>query len=96
LDRSLVDLATVHWDRDDMHATDRLLGEGIVLLRRANEQASLARALNLRCMTHLALGNGDEAIAAAQEALITARQAGDRSREATSLGSAPGSGPSKP
>lgn len=82
---SLVDLATVHWDRGDLHATDRLLGEGIVLLREASEGAGLARALNLRCMTHLALGNGDEAVAAAQEALVAARAAGDRSREATSL-----------
>ncbi|MDR7518083.1 MAG: adenylate/guanylate cyclase domain-containing protein [Armatimonadota bacterium] len=82
---SLVDLATVNWDRGCMPAADRILTEGITLLRDLGDRSSLARALNLRCMLHLALGNGAEALAAAQEALVTAREAGDRSREATSL-----------
>lgn len=36
-------------------------------------------------MSHLRVGNGDPAIAAAEEALALARQAGDKSKEATSL-----------
>lgn len=82
---SLVDLATLSWDRGDMPAADRILTEGIALLREAGDRSSLARALNLRCMANLALGHAAEAIAAAEEALAMAREAEDKSREATSL-----------
>jgi class 3 adenylate cyclase/tetratricopeptide (TPR) repeat protein len=82
---SLVDLATLSWDRGDMTAANRILTEGIALLRESGDRSSLARALNLRCMANLALGHSAEAIAAAEEALTTAREAGDKSREATSL-----------
>ncbi|OFX35659.1 MAG: hypothetical protein A2Z07_10590 [Armatimonadetes bacterium RBG_16_67_12] len=82
---SLVDLATLSWDRGDLPTANQILTEGIALLREAGDRSSLARALNLRCMTNLALGHADEAIAAAEEALTTAREAGDKSREATSL-----------
>ncbi len=85
LGRALVDLATLSWDRGDMPAADALLSEGIEYLRTTPDPGSLARALNLRCMVHLALGHWSQSVDAAKEALTLAREAGDRSREATSL-----------
>jgi class 3 adenylate cyclase/tetratricopeptide (TPR) repeat protein len=82
---SLIDLATVRWDRGDLAAVTRILAEGTELLRGEGDHSSLARALNLRCMAFLAAGDGGPAIAAAEEALDIARRAGDKSREATSL-----------
>ena len=82
---SLVDLATVSFDRGNMTAAEQTLGEGAAMLRQERDHSGLARALNLRCMVHLAMGYGAEALAAAEEALAAARESGDRSREATSL-----------
>jgi len=85
LGATLIDLATVAWDRGEMPSVDQILAEGIGLLKDTEDRSNLARAHNLRSMAHLAMGNMEHAIAAAQDALATAREAGDRSREATSL-----------
>jgi len=85
LGATLVDLATVAWDRGDSPAVDKILADGISLLKESEDYSNLARAHNLRAMAHLAMGTLKDAIVAAQDALITARDAGDRSREATSL-----------
>jgi tetratricopeptide (TPR) repeat protein len=85
LGATLIDLATVAWDRGEMPSVDQILAEGIGLLKDTEDRSNLARAHNLRSMAHLAMGNMEQAITAAQDALATAREAGDRSREATSL-----------
>lgn len=85
LGRSLVDLANIAWDRGRMDPTHPALVEGLTLLREDNDLSGLARALNLMCMGQTGAGNGELAIAAAQQALEAARAAGDKSRTATSL-----------
>jgi len=81
---SLVDLATVAWDRGNTPVADQILTEGADILRQEHDHSGLARALNLRGMVHMAMGDLDQAIAGVREALLAARQAGDKSREATS------------
>lgn len=85
LGRSLVDLANIAWDRGRMYPTHPALVEGLQLLREMDDLPGLARALNLMCMGQTGAGNGESAIAAAQQALEAARAAGDKSKAATSL-----------
>jgi tetratricopeptide (TPR) repeat protein len=59
--------------------------EGLSLLREEGDLSVLARGLNMLAMSHLRVGSGDKAIAAAEEARQTAVLAGDKSKEATSL-----------
>jgi class 3 adenylate cyclase/tetratricopeptide (TPR) repeat protein len=82
---SLLDLANVGWDRGEIVLHDPRLPEGIAFLRQAGDLSGVARGLNLMAMGHFAAANGEEALAAVQEALAAARRAGDKSKEATSI-----------
>lgn len=85
LGQSLVDLANIVWDRGALRPDHPEIMEGLGLLRQAGDKVSLARGLNMLCMSYLAAGNGPAAVAAAEEARVAAHEAGDKSKEATSI-----------
>ncbi len=85
LGRALVDLANIAWDHGRMGPDHPAIVEGLDLLRHTGDLGSLARALNMLCMAYLGRGEGPRALAAAEEARAAAKDAGDKSKEATSL-----------